>query len=144
MVRRKKDGMGTYRWMRASDQDRQEAAARLGDAFVEGRLTQDELDERCAAAYAAKTWGELADLTADLPIAQMEVSPLSGTVAPRRVRRLDNQQPFWPPLLAYALVLGAILGSLAQSLVVWTVAALIPLTLLLPLALGNARRRRRR
>ena len=136
--------MGTYRCMRASDQDRQEAAARLGDAFVEGRLTRDELDERCAAAYAAKTWGELADLTADLPIVQMEVSPLSGTVAPHRMRRLDNQQPFWPPLLAYALVLGAILGSLAQSLVVWTAAALIPLALVLPLALGSARRRRHR
>jgi DUF1707 SHOCT-like domain len=144
MVCRKKDGMGTYRWMRASDQDRQEAAAWLGDAFVEGRLTRDELDERCAAAYAAKTWGELADLTADLPIVRMEVSPLPGTVAPRRVRLLDNRQPFWPPLLAYALVLGAILGSLAQSLVVWTAAALIPLTLLVPLALVSAYRRRRR
>ena len=48
------------------------------------------------------------------------------------------------PLLAFALVLGAILGSLAQYLVVWTAALLIPLTLLLPLALGSARRRRRR
>jgi DUF1707 SHOCT-like domain len=148
MVCRKKDGMSTYRWMRASDQDREQAAALLGDAFVEGRLTQDELDERCANACAAKTWGELADLTADLPAARMEVSPPSGTVAPRRVRQLDNQQPFWPlpfcPLLAFALVLGAILGSLAQYLVVWTAALLIPLTLLLPLALGNARRRRRR
>lgn len=140
--------MGTYRLMRASDQDREEAAARLGDAFVEGRLTQDELDERSAAAYAARTWGELADLTTDLPAVRMEVSPPSGTAAPRRERRLDNQQPFWPlpfcPLLAFALVLGAILGSLAQNLVVWTAGLLIPLTLLLPLALGTARRRRRR
>jgi len=35
--------MSTYRWMRASDQDPEEPAALLGDAFVAGRLTQDEL-----------------------------------------------------------------------------------------------------
>jgi len=148
MVCREKDGMSTHRWMRASDQDREQAAALLGDAFAEGRLTQDELNVRCAAAYAARTWGELADLTADLPVVRMEVSPPSGTVAPRRVRQLDSRQPSWPlpffPLLAYALVLGAILGSLAQSLVVWTAAALIPLTLLVPLALVSAYRKRRR
>ena len=90
--------MSTYRWMRASDQDREEAAALLGDAFAAGRLTRDELDERCAAAFAARTWGELDDLTADLPVVRMAVSPPSGTVAPRRVRQLDNQQPFWPLL----------------------------------------------
>jgi DUF1707 SHOCT-like domain len=143
MTCRKKDGMSTYRWMRASDQDREQAADLLSDAFAEGRLTQDEHDERCTAAYAARTWGELADLTADLPAVREPVNLASGRLAPRRVRRLDKQQPFWP-LLAYALVLGAILGSLAQYLLVWTAALLIPLTLLLPLALGRARRRRRR
>jgi hypothetical protein len=70
--------MTTYRRMRASDQDREEVAALLGDAFAAGRLTQDELDERCAAAYAARTWGELDDLTADLP----------GTLSVVRVRAL--------------------------------------------------------
>jgi Domain of unknown function (DUF1707) len=140
--------MSTYRWMRASDQDRAGAAALLGDAFAAGRLTRDELDKRCGAASAASTWGELDDLTADLPIVGAAVSPPSGTVAPRRGRQLDNQRPFRPlpfwPLLTSALVLGAILGSLAQSAVAWTAAVLIPLALLLPLALGSARRRGRR
>jgi hypothetical protein len=135
--------MSTYRWIRASDQDREEAAALLGDAFAAGRLTRDELDERYAAAFAARTWGELDDLTADLPVVRAVVSPPAGTVAPRHMRQLDKQQSSWP-LLAFALVLGAILGSLAQSAVAWTAAVLIPLTLLLPLALGSARRRRRR
>ena len=44
--------MSTYRGMRASDQDREEAAALLSDAFVAGRLNQDELGERCTAAFA--------------------------------------------------------------------------------------------
>lgn len=134
--------MSTYRWMRASDEDREEAVALLGDAFVAGRLTHDELDERCAAAYAARTWGELDDLTADLPLVQVaEVTHSHGPVTPRSVRRPDNPQPFWP-LFAFALILGAILASLAESAVTWTAALLIPLTLLLPLALRSAARRR--
>lgn len=143
---REKGGMGTYRLMRASDEDREQAAALLGDAFVAGRLTRDELDERCAAVYAARTWGELNDLTADLPAvlpaARLEALP-SGTIVPHGAPRPDHPRPLWP-LLAFALVLGAILGCVAESAVAWTAAVLIPLTLLLPLALGGARRMRRR
>jgi hypothetical protein len=119
----------------------------LGDAFVAGRLTQDELDERCAAAYAARTWGELNDLTADLPAVlpavRLEALPPSGTIVPHGAPRPDQLRPLWP-LLAFALVPGAILGCMAASAVAWIATVLIPLTLLLPLALGSARRRRRR
>lgn len=139
--------MGNYRGMRASDEDREQAAAVLGDAFVAGRLTQDELDERCAAAYAARTWGELNDLTADLPAAlpavQLEAIPPSGVIVRYGAPRPDHLRPWWP-LLAFALVLGAILGCMAASAAAWMAAVLIPLALLLPLALGSARRRRRR
>jgi len=52
---------------RASDADRDAAAALLGVAFAEGRLTADEHGERLSAAYAARTWQQLRQLTADLP-----------------------------------------------------------------------------
>jgi hypothetical protein len=52
----------------ASDADRDTAAGLLSEAFGEGRLTADEHGERARAAYAARTWAELARLTADLPI----------------------------------------------------------------------------
>lgn len=52
---------------RASDADRDAAAALLGAAFAEGRLTADEHGERLGAAYAARTWQQLRQLTADLP-----------------------------------------------------------------------------
>jgi hypothetical protein len=39
----------------------------LRAAFTEGRLTQDELDDRVARAYATRTYGELWALIADLP-----------------------------------------------------------------------------
>jgi uncharacterized protein DUF1707 len=53
--------------MRASDADREAVAAKLRDHYAEGRLTQDELDERVSAALSAKTFGELRPLTTDLP-----------------------------------------------------------------------------
>jgi hypothetical protein len=135
--------MNTYSRMRASDQDRERAAQMLSDAYAVGRLTRDELEERSAAVYAAGTWGELDDLTADIPIMWEEVSLWSDVVVRRGLRRPDDRRLVWP-LLTFALVLGAILASLAQSAVAWTAAVLIPLTLLLPLALRSADRRRRR
>lgn len=53
--------------VRASDAERDQAAEVLRAAFAEGRLTRTELDERLAAAYAAKTRANLLGLTSDLP-----------------------------------------------------------------------------
>jgi hypothetical protein len=60
--------------LRASDQDRDATAAVLSEALAQGRLTSTELAERIEAAYAAKTLGDLAPLTTDLPA----VSPPAG------------------------------------------------------------------
>lgn len=53
--------------LRVSNADRERVAALLQRASADGRLDLDELDERLRAAYAAKTHGELAPLTGDLP-----------------------------------------------------------------------------
>jgi hypothetical protein len=53
--------------LRAADSDRAAVAATLGEAMSSGRLTLAEYDERLARAYAARTFGELAELTGDLP-----------------------------------------------------------------------------
>jgi hypothetical protein len=53
--------------LRAADADRAAVATVLGQHMSAGRLTLDEYDERLSRAYAAKTYGELAELTADLP-----------------------------------------------------------------------------
>jgi hypothetical protein len=52
--------------LRASDADREAVATQLRAAREDGRLDTDELEERLGQAYAAKTFGELAPLTADL------------------------------------------------------------------------------
>ncbi|MGP4112848.1 DUF1707 SHOCT-like domain-containing protein [Streptomyces sp. 4N509B] len=53
--------------LRASHEDREAVAERLRDAAAEGRIDIDELEERLEVALTAKTFGELAPLTADLP-----------------------------------------------------------------------------
>lgn len=53
--------------MKASDADRDHVAGTLADAAAEGRLTHEELDERVERALAARSLGELAALTRDLP-----------------------------------------------------------------------------
>jgi hypothetical protein len=53
--------------MLAGTADRERAIDVLKAGFAEGRLTQAEHDERVARAYAARTYGELAPLVADLP-----------------------------------------------------------------------------
>jgi len=59
-------GPGSLPQMRASDADRDRVMDVLRVAAGEGRLTPDELDERLEAALSARTFGELAALTADL------------------------------------------------------------------------------
>ena len=54
---------------RASDAEREEVVVRLRDASAEGRLTLEELADRTALAYTARSHAELARLTDDLPAA---------------------------------------------------------------------------
>jgi hypothetical protein len=53
--------------MRAGHDDREQVIAELKAAFVQGRLDQDELEERAGRAVVSRTYGELAALTADIP-----------------------------------------------------------------------------
>jgi len=56
-----------YGRMRASRADREQVIDALKAAFVQGRLTKDELDERVARALVPLTYAELSALTDDLP-----------------------------------------------------------------------------
>jgi Domain of unknown function (DUF1707)/Domain of unknown function (DUF4190) len=58
---------GAHAAMRASSADRERAVDVLKAGFAEGRLTQDEYNDRMGRAYASRTYGDLAALTADLP-----------------------------------------------------------------------------
>ena len=64
--------------MRAATADRERAVDVLKAGFAEGRLTQDEYNDRMGRAYAARTYGELAALTADLPAGPLPVWPVAA------------------------------------------------------------------
>ena len=64
---------------RASDADRDAAAGLLNAAFAEGRLTAGEHDQRLSAAFAALTWQQLHQLTADLPAPPGAAEPMAPT-----------------------------------------------------------------
>ena len=61
--------------LRAGHAEREQAIESLKDAFVDGRLTMDELDARAGRALAARTCAELAVLTADIPPATGPAHP---------------------------------------------------------------------
>ncbi|MFE9835001.1 DUF1707 domain-containing protein [Streptomyces sp. NPDC005551] len=67
--------------LRASDADREQVTERLRDALAEGRLDMAEFEERLDATYRARTYGELAPITRDLPGAAA-LAPHSLTKSP--------------------------------------------------------------
>jgi hypothetical protein len=65
--------------LRVSDAERDEVLRTLGDHAAVGRLTLDELEDRSGRALTAKTRGDLATLTSDLPA--------EGASSPARSRK---------------------------------------------------------
>jgi hypothetical protein len=73
--------------LRASHADREHVIGMLKAAFVQGRLTKDELDVRVGQTFASRTYAELAVLTADLPAGLTEARP------PRQPARAQPRPP---------------------------------------------------
>jgi DUF1707 SHOCT-like domain len=73
--------------LRAGHADREQVIEALQDAFVHGRLTRDELGARVGRALAARTYADLAALTADLPADPAAAGP-PRPAAPARRRPL--------------------------------------------------------
>ncbi|WP_075738737.1 MULTISPECIES: DUF1707 domain-containing protein [Actinoalloteichus] len=63
--------------LRASDTDRGQVVERLSAAHAEGRLTMMEFDDRTRQAWQARTYGDLAAITADLPVPTQSVTPMT-------------------------------------------------------------------
>jgi len=128
--------------VRAGHADRERVVAQLNDAFAEGRLDIAELEERVAAAYAAKTIGELKPLTEDLP-----GGPAAPVPAPRRAA--DPAPPASSPPSGVVrrkagadAAVRAVLGVFALNIAIWAAVSLgtggliyfWPVWLLIPLA----------
>jgi hypothetical protein len=101
-------------WL-ASSADRERTVGVLRAGFTEGRLTEDELDDRVALAYTARTYEQLWALTADLPAGALPypTEPYGPQAAMVPVSAAPASS--WKP--AAALVITA--------LIIFTLAALI-------------------
>ena len=91
--------------MRASHADREQVIEVLKDAFVQGRLAQDELDTRVGMALASRTYAELAAVTADIPAGPAVVEPAAGPAStPARTLAKAALRAGMCLLVAFALV----------------------------------------
>ncbi len=60
-------GASAHGGLRIGDRERDEVTRLLHDAFAQGRITREELDERLDATLSARTAEDLRRVTADLP-----------------------------------------------------------------------------
>ena len=70
--------------LRACHADREQVIDTLKTAFVHGRLTRDELDARTGRALTARTYADLAGLTADIPPGPAAAGPARPPAPARR------------------------------------------------------------
>lgn len=98
--------------VRASDADRDRVVEALAAASAEGRLTLEEYSERSDAALVARTLGDLAGLTADLPAASLPAVPNGDAAAvPEEITAVlgnESRKGPWvvPPRMNVRSVLG--------------------------------------
>lgn len=84
--------------MRASDQDREDTVAIFCEAYAAGRLDLGELRERAAAAYLARTWGDLRWLAADIPCHPV-LLPSRTAMSARPGPGPQGRRHSWAPLV---------------------------------------------
>ena len=102
-------------WL-AGSADRERTVGVLRAAFTEGRLTQEELDDRVAQAYAARTYGDLWALVADLPAGPL---PYPGGVP------YQQATPAVPPSAEPDTSWHSAAALVITALVIFTLAALV-------------------
>jgi len=76
--------------LRASQADREQVIDTLKAAFVQGRLDKDEFDTRVGEAFTARTYAELAVVTADIPVQPVRAPWPSPPVRPRGDRTVSR------------------------------------------------------
>ena len=123
--------MSSDRSMRASDRDRDKAAEILRDAYAAGRLNTEELGERSLAAYAARTWGELDDLTADLPAPLPDGLPSDIVATRNAVLYISYRKRVGKAVSCLVLLLAGLAGRVSPD-TAWMVAAAVLMALVIP------------
>jgi Domain of unknown function (DUF1707) len=115
--------------LRASHADRERVIGTLKAAYVEGRLTEDELDARVGQVYASRTYAELAkvtaEVTADIPA---DLARARSTRDPWRATKIAwriEYAIFLPGIVAVLLLPGGPHTSVTTVVVMTTVVYLL-------------------
>jgi len=111
--------------LRASHADRERVIGTVKAAFVQGRLTEDELDARVGQVYTSRTYAELAAVTADIPA---ELTAARSSRDPWRATKIAwriEYAIFLPGIVAVLLLPGGPHTSVATVVILITVVYLI-------------------
>ncbi len=104
--------------LRASDADRDAVFELLSSAAADGRLSLDEHAERAGRAHAARTLGELAELTVDLAAPGAQPIRLNGSRAVAGVLTRERRDGRWvvPASFPVAAIFGEVVLDLRDAL----------------------------
>lgn len=125
--------------LRASHADRERVIGTVKAAFVQGRLTEDELDARVGQVYASRTYAELAAVTADIP-AELAGAGTRSARDPWRATKIAwriEYAIFLPGIVAVLLLPGGPHTSVATVVILITVVYLIFWILGVSLMIGS-------
>ena len=126
--------MSGYPGIRASDEDRGQTAAALGEHYAAGRLTLEEFQDRLDQVYAAATLDELGRLMADLPGTDLGRLPERRAPGPVQVPAggsalaWQSARRFWLAISVIAFVIWLLGGASGGPWFLW---AAVPLGLLM-------------
>jgi DUF1707 SHOCT-like domain len=116
--------------LRVSDAERDVIVSELGQHFQDGRLSQEEFDQRVGAALAARTRGDLGQLMTDLPRPSVDSlgPPHPGPASRRRAPALA----LVPLMIAVVVAAGAFGGWHHHPPLGWPLAPFGFLWLIIP------------
>jgi DUF1707 SHOCT-like domain len=97
--------------LRAGHADREQVIKALKTAFVDGRLTKAEFAERTGRTLAARTYADLAALTADLP-AELVTAAAAAAAVPAAPAQGIRRPMAWATAIAGVCVVIAVAALL--------------------------------
>ena len=127
--------------LRTSHADRERVIGTLKAAYVEGRLTEDELGARVGQVYASRTYAELAKVTAavtaDIPAAPARAGSTRDPWRATKIAWRIEYAIFLPGIVAVLLLPGGPHTSVATVVILITVVYLIFWILGVSLMIGS-------
>ena len=115
--------------LRASHTDREQVIGTLKAAFVQGRLTEDELGARAGQVYASRTYAELAtvtaEVTADIPAELTRARPARDPWRATKIAWRIEYAILLPGIVSVIVIPGGPRTSVATAVVVTVVVYLL-------------------